>query len=104
MPEFVPAAKTSEIPEGTGRAVTVGGKRIALFHRAGGSFCAIDDGCTHMGASLAEGSLMGDVVVCPWHAARFSLQSGAAAGPPARGPVKAYPCEVEGGTLKVQVG
>lgn len=37
---------------------------------------AIEDACNHAGASLAEGWLEGDCVVCPMHAYVFDLRTG----------------------------
>jgi nitrite reductase/ring-hydroxylating ferredoxin subunit len=37
---------------------------------------AIEDACNHAGASLAEGSLRGERIVCPMHGYVFSLRSG----------------------------
>ena len=33
--------------------------------------------CTHFGAPLSQGMLIDDKVLCPWHAAGFSIQTGA---------------------------
>lgn len=97
---FTRVGSVQDIPEGGGRCFDVGGKKIAVF-RKGAECFAIDDACTHMGASLAEGELEGDNVVCPWHAALFSLRTGADAGPPAIGGVKAYACRVGNGGIEV---
>lgn len=102
MSEPLKVAKATQIPEGQGLCVEAQGKRIALFRCDGGVY-AIDDGCTHMGASLAEGSVDGMSVICPWHGAHFDLHSGAASGPPARGGVKTYPCRIEGDDVVVEV-
>ena len=41
-----------------------------------GEVFAIEDACNHAGASLAEGWLEGDCVVCPMHAYVFELRTG----------------------------
>jgi nitrite reductase (NADH) small subunit len=97
---FTRVASTNELQDNVGKCVTVGGKKIAIFKKGAECF-AIDDSCTHMGASLSEGEVEGDNVLCPWHAALFSLRTGATAGPPARGGVKAYPCRVNGDGIEV---
>lgn len=99
---FTRVAATSELNDGAGKCVTVAGKKIAIFKKGAECF-AIDDACTHMGASLAEGEVEGENVLCPWHAALFSLRTGATAGLPARGGVKAYPCRVNGDGVEVDV-
>lgn len=75
MRDFVTVAKVGEIPSGEGRAYSVNGRRVAVFHREDEYF-AIDDFCPHMGASLAEGYLEKNGVVCPWHAWKFCIESG----------------------------
>jgi nitrite reductase (NADH) small subunit/3-phenylpropionate/trans-cinnamate dioxygenase ferredoxin subunit len=75
MSEFVTVAKVGEIPPGEGRAYTIQGRRIAVFHSEEGYF-ALNDTCPHMGASLAEGYLEGTAVMCPWHAWRFCAKDG----------------------------
>jgi 3-phenylpropionate/trans-cinnamate dioxygenase ferredoxin component len=100
---FVQVCAASDVTAGQSKCYTAAGKRIALIRKPNGDFAALDDSCTHMGASLAEGSQVGEMVACPWHGAMFSLHSGAAAGPPARGGVKAYNVKVEGGNVHVDV-
>ena len=76
MPDFQSVARTGEIPEGQGRCFPVQGTLVAIFLENGRYF-AINDFCPHMGASLAEGTVMDGAVMCPWHAWRFRLCDGA---------------------------
>ena len=48
MPQFTKLLKHSEVAEGSGKAVTLDGKRIAVFN-TGDDFLAIDDTCVHQG-------------------------------------------------------
>jgi nitrite reductase/ring-hydroxylating ferredoxin subunit len=66
---------TAEFADGRGRAVDFQGKRVAVFRR-GERWFALQDSCPHMGASLAQGSLDGNAVVCHWHDKRFDLKTG----------------------------
>ena len=71
-------ARLSEIAEG-GMVCRVHGGRAVALARVQGEVFAIDDVCTHAGASLHEGELgrAGDhMVTCPWHDASFDLRSG----------------------------
>ncbi|MBI4596415.1 MAG: non-heme iron oxygenase ferredoxin subunit [Candidatus Tectomicrobia bacterium] len=68
---------------------------VALINLDGHYF-AISDTCTHEAASLSEGKILGDVVECPHHGARFDLKTGAALSLPAVRPVKTYPVVIEG--------
>jgi nitrite reductase (NADH) small subunit/3-phenylpropionate/trans-cinnamate dioxygenase ferredoxin subunit len=76
MSEFVTVARLGAIPAGTGQAFVVGDQLVAVFHLGDDRYAAIGDLCPHMGASLAEGFLEGDVVTCPWHAWRFRVTDG----------------------------
>lgn len=69
------AGKVSDITPGKMVKVAVDGREI-LIANIDGKFCAIDDTCTHSGASLSEGTLEGDVVTCGWHKAEFDCKTG----------------------------
>jgi len=69
------AGKTSEIPPGSMHKVSLDGKDILLAN-IDGEYFAIDDTCTHSGASLSEGKLENSKVICGWHAAEFDCKSG----------------------------
>ncbi|HLK85101.1 MAG TPA: Rieske 2Fe-2S domain-containing protein [Candidatus Binataceae bacterium] len=75
MANFVKVARRDEIPEGGGKTVEAGGRKIALFN-AGGRFYAIDNACLHRGGPLGEGDLVGTTVVCPWHGWEYSVVTG----------------------------
>ena len=42
----------------------------------GGKPLAVDNVCPHRGGPLAEGTIEGDKVVCPWHQWEFDLATG----------------------------
>lgn len=69
------AGKTTDISPGKMIKVSVDGKEIMVAN-IDGSYCAIDDSCTHSGASLSEGRLDGCTVVCGWHKAEFDCKTG----------------------------
>ena len=104
MSEFVPAANMSDVPNESGIATNVNGKKIALF-RVGADFYAIDDTCSHEEASLSEGTLYLDddepQVECPKHGAIFEISTGQVLTLPAVRSVKSYETKVEGDTVLV---
>jgi nitrite reductase/ring-hydroxylating ferredoxin subunit len=83
-------------------AASIAGRRIALFN-LGGRFFAIDDSCSHESASLAEGTLDGATIVCPWHGAEFDVRTGKVLCPPATEDVRSYPVFVEGDSVEIEV-
>jgi nitrite reductase (NADH) small subunit/3-phenylpropionate/trans-cinnamate dioxygenase ferredoxin subunit len=76
MSEFVKIAERAEIPEGRALVVEARGRRVALFN-AGGTFCAIDNACRHLGGSLGAGQVYGTRVVCPLHRWEYDFTTGA---------------------------
>lgn len=71
-------ARRADIPEGTGKTVEAGGRKIALFN-VGGNFRAIDNACRHRAGPLGEGKLDGCNVVCPWHGWEYDVITGKSA-------------------------
>jgi nitrite reductase [NAD(P)H] small subunit len=71
------ACNVDDIPLGEGRAITLDGRRIAIF-RATGGWYALDAVCPHRGGPLADGIVCDRAVICPLHDRRFDLESGAA--------------------------
>ncbi len=100
MAEFR-VADTQEVPEGTGIAVDVKGKRLAIFQYQG-EFFALDETCPHRGAPLHEGPIQEGVVVCPWHLWQFNLKTGLSPVN-ALSKVHVYKTRVEGSDIFVEV-
>ena len=75
MPEFVRVANESDVPVGSSKEVELGGRVVALFN-VGGKIQAIEGICPHAGGPLAEGTVEGTVVTCPWHGWQFALTNG----------------------------
>ena len=103
MGQFVKVAETTEIATGRVKVVELDGRRIALCNVQGEIF-AIDDICTHDGGSLDQGELIGDVIECPRHGARFSVRTGRVLALPAVVPLKTYPVQVDGVDIKIALG
>lgn len=75
--------KITDIPPGKMQKITADGKEI-LVANIDGNFYAMNDTCTHAGASLSEGSLEGHTVTCGWHGAKFDCKTGNLAAFPAK--------------------
>ncbi len=102
MGTYVKVAQKGDVENNTGKLVQAGGKDIALI-RAGDNFFAIDNECSHVGGPLCEGTVSGEEIVCPWHAARFNLATGRTIAGPARGDLNCYPVRVQGNDIEVEV-
>ncbi|NHI04535.1 hypothetical protein DYY67_2203 [Candidatus Nitrosotalea sp. TS] len=89
MSEFVKVAQKQETPIGTMKEVKYNEESVCLAN-IGGKYYAIGNICTHEGGPLAEGTLQGFEVECPWHNARFDMRTGEVLSPPAEKPVPAY--------------
>ena len=68
-------AKMSEIPPGSGKAVDLGGRKVALFN-VDGVFHALSNECSHQAGPLGEGKLEGFSVSCPLHQWKFDVTTG----------------------------
>lgn len=101
MSTFIEVARVSDLAPGTAVAVEVRGRTIALFHRADGIH-AIDDTCSHSGASLSEGDVEGQTVVCPWHGARFDICTGKRGDEIASYDLRCYAVRVEGARIAIE--
>ncbi|CAE7942916.1 aif1 [Symbiodinium sp. KB8] len=75
---------------------------VLLVHTAQDKWFATSAKCTHYGAPLAKGTLVGDRVVCPWHGACFSCASGDIEDAPALDGLHTYEVCVEGGDVLVE--
>ena len=91
------------IPPREGRAAKVGGREIAIFN-LGDRFLALANRCPHQGGPLCDGIVAGDAVVCPLHAWKVSLETGAVQRPASAGTcVATYATRVEAGVVLIEV-
>ena len=81
-PDFEKGMSMTALPDGGMIEGHAFGEAI-LVARRGDEVFAIGANCTHYGASLKNGLLIGDTVRCPWHHACFSLRTGEALRAPA---------------------
>ena len=81
MEAFVDVASVNDIPLGRIKRIVVGDRAIAMYHTRRGFF-ASDNTCPHRGGPLAEGDLIGDEIICPWHLWGFDIVTGVCTGNP----------------------
>jgi nitrite reductase (NADH) small subunit len=91
------------IPLREGRAALVGGREIAIFN-LGDRFLAVENRCPHRGGPLCDGIVTGAAVVCPLHAWKVNLETGAVDRPAhATACVRTYATRVEAGVVLVEL-
>jgi nitrite reductase (NADH) small subunit len=97
--QWVRVTRCDSVPLREGRAVMLAGREIAIFN-LGDRFLATDNRCPHQGGPLCDGIVAGDSVVCPLHAWKVRLDSGAVERP-AGGDVgvATYPTRVDDGVV-----
>lgn len=96
------AGKVSDIPPGKMQKVKIDGKELVLTNIEG-EFFAVDDACTHSGASLSEGKIEGNIITCGWHSAQFDCKTGKLLKFPAKiRNLQSYQVIVEGQDLFVE--
>jgi apoptosis-inducing factor 3 len=76
------------------------GEPVLLVHVEPNWF-AVGAKCTHYGAPLDEGVLVGETIRCPWHHACFELHNGAASRAPALNDLPAYEVILENNIVRV---
>ena len=106
---FFEVAKTSDIPEGAMKAVSIQGKEIVVVNYSG-NYYAINRRCTHMGGDLSKGKLDGKIVTCPRHGSRFDVTTGVSIAGPKIGFIKlktknepGYQVKVVNGSISVDI-
>jgi len=94
----------AELGEGESRIVDVDGRKVGVFHCAGGEMFAIEDRCSHDDGPLAEGEFdaAACTVECPRHGSLFDLRSGRPRTLPAYQPVETFEVLVEDGIVKLE--
>lgn len=98
---YSPIISELEIQEGKMKLVRAEGKQV-LFIKQKGKLYVIDDRCPHMGCKFSGGNLEGDLVVCPCHEWRFSLETGEYENDPEYVLVT-YPFKVKDGKVWVKL-
>ena len=83
------------------KEVQVDGGNICVAN-VEGKYYAIGSICTHEGGPLADGTLEGYEVECPWHGSKFDVRTGEVTSPPASEPEPAYETKVNGNNILIK--
>lgn len=91
------------MPPGSMTRVSAEGRDV-LVANVGGRYLAVDDACTHAGASLSAGALDGCTVRCGLHGAEFDCSTGRLSRFPAKVPdLGTYRAEAESGSVYLEL-
>jgi nitrite reductase/ring-hydroxylating ferredoxin subunit len=93
--------RVADLAEGKPQMAECNGTPIFLLKR-GEEICAISETCSHAGGPLHEGTIEDNVVICPWHASRFDIRTGAVRGGPATVPQVRYDVRIQDGRVEVR--
>lgn len=102
MTDFVKVGKAADIKAGTMKGFALGENKV-LVANVGGKYYALEDKCTHMGAKLSTGMLLGNIIMCMSHSAQFDVATGKPLSGPGKAAVKAYEARVNGEDLEVKL-
>ena len=93
-PDLEKGVEISSVGAGQMVAGHAFGEPVLLVHVEPNWF-ALGAKCTHYGAPLSEGALVGETIRCPWHHACFELRNGAASAAPALNDLPMYDVTLE---------
>jgi nitrite reductase/ring-hydroxylating ferredoxin subunit/uncharacterized membrane protein len=99
--EFMPVLPAAELAENTPTRASLGATILVLVRR-GDVVHALKETCSHAGGPLAQGTLEGDTIVCPWHSSAFRLSDGAVRHGPAASRQVAYRARINAEQVEVQ--
>ncbi len=98
--EFVPIMPESELVNDKPKGVEYNGIPILIVRRENQIF-AIAGTCSHLGGPLAEGTLIGASIQCPWHGSRFALEDGRVLDGPAVHPQPCMEARIRNGQIEI---
>ena len=98
---FATILSESKLAEGVPTRASYDGTPILLVRR-GHRIFALAETCSHFSGPLSEGKLVGDSIVCPYHASRFALEDGRVLDGPAVHPQPCLEVRVRDGQIEVR--
>jgi NADPH-dependent 2,4-dienoyl-CoA reductase/sulfur reductase-like enzyme/nitrite reductase/ring-hydroxylating ferredoxin subunit len=97
-PDLTRGVSLSSIHDGSILQGHAHGEAVVLVRR-GEEVFAVGAHCSHYGAPLADGLVVGDTVRCPWHHACFSLRTGEVLRAPALDAISCWRVEQRDGIV-----
>lgn len=94
--------KDDELKDGTMTEFDMGEDGKVLLVKENGTYSALGPKCTHYGAPLKNGVLIGGKIRCPWHGACFNSKTGDIEDFPGLDSLPCYEVSVDNGNVKVK--
>ena len=99
--EFTAVLPAADLAEATPTKAMLGTTGLVVVRR-GDLVWALKETCSHAGGPLAQGTLDGYTIICPWHGSAFRLSDGALRHGPATARQVAYRARISGDQVEVQ--
>ena len=99
--EFTAVLPAADLAEATPTQAMLGTTGLVVVRR-GDLVWALKETCSHAGGPLAQGTLDGYSIICPWHGSAFRLSDGAVRHGPATARQVAYRARISGDQVEVQ--
>lgn len=101
MTDWIDVCAKNTLSDGENITIDVDGTEVAIF-KIDGQYYAIEDVCSHDGAEIASGELVGDEIICPRHGAKFCVKTGAVKCAPAYEDIATFPVRIVQDQLQVR--
>ncbi len=101
MTDWIDVVAEAALANGEHIVVDVDGTDVAVF-KLDDQLYAIEDACSHDGAEIASGELIGNEIVCPRHGARFCVKTGEVKCAPAYENIATFLLRVVDGRIQVK--
>ena len=101
---FQSVATVDALSEGGALAIEVDGRQIVLVRDADQIY-ALDNLCPHAGSQLERGRIIGGLIICPLHGAKFNLTDGTCRNPSIGGtrPIITHHVSVVDGRIEIAI-
>ena len=100
--DFRQAAAEGDLAEGQLKRLVIEDQPVLLV-KLDGKIHALGAVCSHYGAPLNEGTVVGGTIECPWHFSRFSLEDGRVVQGPACAAIPAYDCRIVSNHVQIKI-
>ena len=99
----IPLGQVDDMAVNSVRQILADGAPPVALYRLVDGFFATAELCSHGEASLAEGDIDGDEIVCPFHLGKFDIRTGEPTAAPCLTAIKTYAVSVEAGELYLEL-